>query len=287
MTFTPAPLAIRFFLDAFKQDGFSRSYSVIDKIMASLFFICEFIFSSSKFLATLLIPGIIFIIFCIDPILETWPNCANKSLNVKTPCFIRSAVFFWTSISNLSWACSTKVTMSPIPKIRSAIRSGWNSSKSSTFSPLDTNNTGTFVIDRTDNNPPPRASPSIFVTIKPVTDNCSLNSFATVTMSWPVIASTVNRISSGTTSSFICCSSCINASSICKRPAVSKITKSFWRSFAYVNACLAVSTADVSGPHVNTSTSILFPRVCNCSIAAGRTTSHATNKTRRANLFLQ
>ena len=49
--------------------------------------------SSSKFLATLLIPGIIFIIFCIDPIFETWPNCANKSLNVNTPCFIRSAVF--------------------------------------------------------------------------------------------------------------------------------------------------------------------------------------------------
>ena len=54
-----------------------------------------------------------------------------------------------------------------------------------------------------------------------------------------------------------------------------------------LEACLAVSTADVSGPQVNTSTSMLFPNVCNCSIAAGRTTSHATNKTRRANLFLQ
>ena len=46
------------------------------------------------------------------------------------------------SASNAFSACSMSVSMSPMPRMREAIRSGWKTSKSSSFSPLDANITG-------------------------------------------------------------------------------------------------------------------------------------------------
>ena len=69
--------------------------------------------------------------------------------------------------------------------------------------------------------PPPRASPSNFVRTAPVILNFSLNEAATLTISCPVNESTTNKISSGFAISLTFASSCINGSSMCKRPAVS------------------------------------------------------------------
>ena len=57
---------------------------------------------------------------------------------------------------------------SPIPRMREAIRSGWNSSSTSDFSPVPTNKMGFPVTWRTDSAAPPRASPSALVRITPV-----------------------------------------------------------------------------------------------------------------------
>ena len=68
-------------------------------------------------------------------------------------------------------ACSARsisVSTSPIPRIRPAIRSGWKSSKSSSFSPVDANAIGLPTTSLTDNAAPPRASPSTLVRYDPV-----------------------------------------------------------------------------------------------------------------------
>ena len=148
------------------------------------------------------------------------------SVRVNCPLIMRFADFVLASISILSCACSTRDMISPMPRIRSAIRSGWNTSKSSIFSPRPTNFTGTCVMERTDRIPPPLESPSSFVNTRPVTSSCSWKLPATFTISCPVIASTVSKISSGCTKALISDSSCISSSSICRRPAVSKSTVS-------------------------------------------------------------
>ena len=76
-----------------------------------------------------------------------------------------------------------------MPRIREAIRSGWNSSSWSSFSPTDTNLIGLPVTARTDSAAPPRASPSSFVRMTPSNATRSWNASATLTASWPVIAS--------------------------------------------------------------------------------------------------
>ena len=73
-----------------------------------------------------------------------------------------------SSSSKCFCACSIRVSMSPIPRMREAIRSGWKTSKSSSFSPLDANMIGWPVTSRTDSAAPPRASPSSLVSTTPV-----------------------------------------------------------------------------------------------------------------------
>ena len=87
--------------------------------------------------------------------------------------------------------------MSPIPKIRSAIREGWNKSIASIFSPVPTNLIGLVTTVRIDNAAPPRVSPSNLVSTTPSKSNLSLNSFAVFTASCPVIESTTNNVSVG------------------------------------------------------------------------------------------
>ena len=58
---------------------------------------------------------------------------------------------------------------------------------------------GLPVTSRIESAPPPRASPSIFDIITPSKSTFSANAAATLTTSWPVIASTTMRTWSGFT----------------------------------------------------------------------------------------
>ena len=57
--------------------------------------------------------------------------------------------------------------MSPMSRMREAIRSGWKRSKSVIFSPAEANMTGLPVSDAIDSAAPPRASPSSLVSTTP------------------------------------------------------------------------------------------------------------------------
>ena len=59
-------------------------------------------------------------------------------------------------------AFSMRVSTSPMPRILDAILSGWNCSKSSSFSPMPTNLIGLPVTDSTDSAAPPLVSESSF-----------------------------------------------------------------------------------------------------------------------------
>ena len=70
-----------------------------------------------------------------------------------------------------------------MPRIREAKRLGTNGSSASTFSPVPTSLIGSPVTSRTDNATPPRASPSVFVRITPVSGSASWNARAEFTAS--------------------------------------------------------------------------------------------------------
>ena len=154
----------------------------------------------------------------------TCSNWVKKSSKVKLWFRIFSCIFLASSSSIEAWAFSINVSTSPIPKIRDAIRSGWNNSRSFIFSPIPTNLIGFPVIDLIDSAAPPRVSPSNLVSTKPVISSCSSNEVAILTASWPIIESTTSNISSGVVATLIFFNSSINSSSMCKRPAVSMIT---------------------------------------------------------------
>ena len=78
---------------------------------------------------------------------------------------------------------------------------------------------------------PPRASPSSFVSTKPVVSTSRMNSRACTTASWPVIASAAISTCCGFVTSLILRACRIISGSTCRRPAVSMITTSAsWRS---------------------------------------------------------
>ena len=169
-------------------------------------------------------------------------------------------------------ALSSKVAKSPSPKMRDAMRSGWNSSSAvgTIFSPTPTNLIGLCVTARIESAAPPRASPSSFVRTTPSMSKLLLKCSAMFTASCPVIASTTSKISVGLTSAFMLRSSSINSSSIAKRPAVSTITKLFPRFSPCLTASFTMATGETSVPIENTGTSICSPSTSNCLIAAGR-----------------
>ena len=144
-----------------------------------------------------------------------------KSLKSKEFSFILRASSSACFSSYSCWAFSMRVIMSPMPKIRLAIRSGWKTSRSVSFSPVPVNLIGAPVTWRMDKAAPPRVSPSNLVITTPVMPNCWLKLSATFTASCPVMASTTKRISFGSAISLISFNSVIKTSSICKRPAVS------------------------------------------------------------------
>src|SRR5262249_23778965 len=84
-----------------------------------------------------------------------------------------------------------------MPRMRPAMRSGWNGSSASSFSPRPTNLIGFPVIERIESAAPPRASPSTRGRTMPVTPARSPKAFAPVAPSWPVMASATSSVSAG------------------------------------------------------------------------------------------
>ena len=90
---------------------------------------------------------------------------------------------------------------------------GMERSSASGFSPMPMNLIGLPTVARSESAAPPRASPSIFVRTAPSNASRSWNAWAVLTASWPVIASTTNRISCGRTAALIASTSRIISSS--------------------------------------------------------------------------
>ena len=78
-----------------------------------------------------------------------------------------------TSWSNSRSACSISVRTSPMPRMRSAIRSGWNRSKSARRSPVEAKAIGRPTTSLTLSAAPPRASPSSLVRMTPSSSRVS------------------------------------------------------------------------------------------------------------------
>ena len=127
-----------------------------------------------------------------------WLNCSLKSSKSNPlPLLIFLASFSVFCLSSFFSASSMRDNISPIPSILEAMRSGWKASKASAFSPTPKNFMGFPVMCLTDRAAPPLASPSAFVSTTPVRGNTSSNALAVAAASWPVIASTTNKVSMG------------------------------------------------------------------------------------------
>ena len=208
--------------------------------------------------------------FSNGPIFFIARICSRKSSSVKLPLRIFSSMRLASSSSITSAAFSTRLTTSPIPRIRPAMRSGWNASNSSNFSPRPANLMGFPVTLFIDNAAPPRASPSSLVRMDPVMPSASSKCVATLTASCPVAASSTSKISCGLMIALRSTNSCTRFSSICKRPAVSKIKTLHACARAASSAAFAILRTSFSPFSASTGTSTCSPRTSNCSIAAGR-----------------
>ena len=137
----------------------------------------------------------------MPPILASCANCLRKSSSVKLPLASFSCCFSISSSAELrldaAATFSIRPIMSPWPRMRWAMRSGWNSSSRSSFSPTPMNLIGTLVTSLIDRAAPPRASPSSLVRMTPLRSRASLNALALLTASWPVMASQTRKTSSG------------------------------------------------------------------------------------------
>src|SRR5690606_3597240 len=147
-TCTPDPRAMRSRRDALMILGLARSSGVMPRMMACTRSRClSSIAASWSFICPA--PGSMLSRLAIGPILRTASICSRKSSSVSSPADIlaaASSAFCW---SNAFSACSIRVSTSPMPRMRDAIRSGWKTSKSSSFSPLEANRIGWPVTSRT------------------------------------------------------------------------------------------------------------------------------------------
>ena len=167
---------------------------------------------------------------------------ARRSSRSNLPLAILAASFSASSTLIVSAARSTRLTTSPMPRIRPATRSGWKASSLSSASPTPANLIGLPVTARIDSAAPPRASPSMRVRITPERSTSAAKPLATLTASWPVRLSTTSRVSVGFDAAATAFISPISWSSTWRRPAVSSITTSKPCSFADWIARLAIST---------------------------------------------
>ena len=182
------------------------------------------------------------------PILRIRLSWSRKSSSVNW--FLRSlrSSSFASSSSTVCSAFSMNERTSPMPRMRWAMRSGWKRSKSPSFSPVEANMIGLPVTALTDSAAPPRASPSSLESTTPSNCATSANCSATLTASWPVMASTTSSTAWGLTRFLIFASSSISASSTCRRPEVSTISTSLPSRVACSSAQPAMSTGSLSVP---------------------------------------
>ena len=271
-TCTPAPAAMRARRLPFKSSGFSRSAFVMELMMTSMRSSAPS--STWPWPSAFSPPGRAAISFDTPPILRIWRFMVMKSLRLSWLFMRRSVSAFSSSSCCTFTADSMSESMSPMPRMRRAMRSGWNSSSESGFSPALMNLMGLPVTSRMESAPPPRASPSIFDMMTPSKSTRSAKAAATFTTSWPVMASTTMRIWSGLTARLMAWASSIICSSTCKRPAVSTMTTSRRFAMASLMPPSAMATGSLPSPR-NTRTPISLPSVSSWSAAAGRYTSHA------------
>lgn len=142
VTLTPEPLAMRTRREALMIFGVTRSVGVIDRMIAavrsrsrsSTCLSCSFICPA---------PGSRPSRLAIGPILRMASICSRKSSRVKPSreASLPAIASAW-SASNACSACSMRVRTSPMPRMREAIRSGWKTSKSASFSPVEANMIG-------------------------------------------------------------------------------------------------------------------------------------------------
>ena len=88
--------------------------------------------------------------FFMEPSFFSCSICFRKSSRVNSLRASLPAIFSASAWSKACSACSIRVSMSPMSRMRPAIRSGWKTSKSSSFSPEEANITGLPVTWRTD-----------------------------------------------------------------------------------------------------------------------------------------
>ncbi len=166
-TVTPAPAATRRLREAFKSSGRRRSAGVIELMMPSR---RRTVRSSAcaACAARASSPGSLSSRPCIPPILRIWPSCALKSSRSNPlPALTFLASRPAASRSTCRCASSISVSMSPMPRMRDAMRSGWKTSSPSSFSATPAYLIGAPVTWRTDSAAPPRASPSSLVSTTP------------------------------------------------------------------------------------------------------------------------
>lgn len=185
LTSTPEPLAIRARREPLMMVGSWRSAGVIDLMMAavrstsrsSMLAICSFIWP---------MPGSMPSSLEMEPILRTCSICARKSSSVNSwPFFEASfeAILAASSSSKVCCAFSMRESMSPMPRMRDAMRSGWNASNSSSFSPLEANMICLPVTCAMESAAPPRASPSSLESTTPSKPTPSRKASAVLTAS--------------------------------------------------------------------------------------------------------
>ena len=109
----------------------------------------------------------------------------------------------------------------------------------------------------------------------------SWNSRAMLTASCPVSASATRSVSVGLASALTAASSAISASSICSRPAVSRISTSYPSRRAVSSARAVISTGGWPGTMGRLATSVCRATTASCSCAAGRCTSSEASSTFR------
>ncbi len=180
----------------------------------------------------------------MEPIFRTCSIWARKSSSVNSfgPFASLAAIFSASAWLKVFSACSMRVSMSPMSRIRPAMRSGWNASNSSSFSPFEANMICLPVTCAMESAAPPRASPSSLESTTPSKPTPSRKASAVLTASWPIMASTTKRISSGLTASRMSAACCISSESMPRRPAVSTMTMSYCLVRAYSMESLATCT---------------------------------------------
>ena len=146
-TCIPQPAAIRRLREPLMISGLARSFIVIELMMASirtstLSSICDLTLSG-----ICPMPGSLPIKLAMPPIFFICRSCSRKSLRSKpSPFFSLLANFSACARSTLLSISSISDSTSPMPRIRDAMRSGWNGSSASVFSPTPRNLIGLPVM---------------------------------------------------------------------------------------------------------------------------------------------